>query len=89
MTVDGSAYKMPFPINFKDMEVELLILSVRKTVKRGNDVRFVPDGGTMTHRDTGRSIKFQDHEGVYVPKSKVAGPNADSGQLDSPRPEHP
>ena len=44
VTVDGSADNMPFPINFKDMEVELPLLSVRKMVKRGNDVRFVVPG---------------------------------------------
>ena len=71
------------------MEVELPILSVRKMVKRGNDVRFVPDGGTITHRDTGRSIKFHEHEGVYFLKLKVAGPDADSGQLDLVRPGKP
>ena len=89
VTIDSSADSMPFPINFKDMEVELPILSVRKMVKRGNDVRFVPDGGTITHRDTGRSITFHEHEGVYFLKLKVAGPDADSGQLDFVRPGKP
>ena len=76
-------------MNYKDMEVELPILNVRKMVKRGNDVQFVPDGGTITHRDTGRSIKFHEHEGVYFLKLKVAGPKADSGQLDVVRPGTP
>ena len=71
------------------MEEELPILNARKVVKRGNDVRFVPDGDTITHRDTGRSIKVHERESVYFLKLKIAGPNADSGQLDFPRPEHP
>ena len=89
VTVDGGADNMPFPINFKDMEVELPIRSVREMVKRGNNVRLVPDGGAINHRDTGRSIKFRKHEGVYFLKLKVAGPNADSGQLTFVRPGTP
>ena len=89
VVIDGSADDLLFPVNFKDMEVELPILSVRKMVKRGNDVRFVPDGSTITHRDASRLIKFHGHEGVYFPKLTVAGPNADSGQLDVQRPGHP
>ena len=89
VAIDRSANNLPFPVNIKDMEVELPILSVRKMVERGNDVRFVPDRGTTTHRDTGRLVKFHEHEGVCFLKLKVAGQSADSGQLDFSRPEHP
>ena len=83
------ADNLTFPVNFKDMEIELPILSVRKMVKRGNDVRLVPDGGTITTRDTGRSIRFHEHEGVYFLKLRIAGPKSDPGQLDFLRLEHP
>ena len=68
---DGTDDGKPFPINLKDMEVELPNLSVRKMVKNQNDVHFVPEGGWIQHRDTGRVIKFYEHEGVYFTKLKM------------------
>ena len=60
-----------FPVAFKDMEVEMPILSVRKMVKRRNVVRFADGGGTIRNSQTGRTIRFYEHEGVYFLKLKV------------------
>ena len=80
--VQGSVDDKIFNIAFKDMEVELPILSVRKMVRHGNDVQFKDKGGTITDRSTGRVIRFFEHEGVYFLKFKVSGPNSDTSQLD-------
>ena len=45
--VHGSVDGVEFPIPFKNMEVELTILSIRKMVRRRNDVRFTNGGGTI------------------------------------------
>ena len=60
-----------FPVAFKDMEVEMPILSVRKMVKRCNVVRFADGGGTIRNSQTGRTIRLYEHEGVYFLKLKV------------------
>ena len=38
--IDGTVDGKPFPINFKDMKIELPIVNVRKMVKNQNDVHF-------------------------------------------------
>ena len=80
--VDGK----PFPINFKAMEVELPILGVRKMVKNQNDVHVVLEGGWIQQRDSGRVIKFYEHEDVYFMKFKIAGPHGEPSQLGFARP---
>ena len=64
------------PIALKDMETELQILSVRKMVKRNNEVKFKKDRGFIRNRDTGRLLKFHEHEGVYFLKLKVLDPSS-------------
>ena len=76
-TVDGE----PFPVAFKDMDVELPILSVRKMVKRNHVVTFDVEGGTIVNKATGQTFHFHEHEGVYFIKLKVAGPDDDIGPL--------
>ena len=61
------------------MEPEVPILSVRKIVKKGNDVNFQKGQGTIVHRTTGRTLRFNEHDGVYFLKIKVPDP----GHLDS------
>ena len=75
-SVHGMVDNHEFPIAFKDMETELPILSVRKMVKRNNEVKFKKDGGFIRNRDTGRLLKFHEHEGVYFLKLKVLDPSS-------------
>lgn len=74
-TVHGTVDGHEFPIAFKDMETELPILSVRKMVKRNNEVKFEKGGGFIGNRDSGRVLRFYGHEGVYFLKLKVIGPS--------------
>ena len=75
-SVHGMVDNHEFPIAFKDMETELPILSVRKMVKRNNEVKFKKSGGFIRNRDTGRVLKFHEHEGVYFLKLKVLDPSS-------------
>ena len=61
--VHGSSQGMDLNIAFKDMETEVPILSVRKMVKKGNDVNFEKGGWTIVHRTTGRTPKLYEHDG--------------------------
>ena len=76
-SVDASVDDLPLTVVFRDMEVETPIMSVRKMVRHKNDVKFTDNGGTITNRRTGRVINFHEHEGVYVLKLKVKGPDND------------
>ena len=87
--VSGSVQDSPYKIAFKDMEVEIPILSVRKMVRRNNQVKFNNRGGTITNKTSGRQIRFHEHEGVYFLKLKVDGPDADTSQLGFTRPGRP
>ena len=78
--VSASAEGQPLAVAFRDMEVEMPILSVRKMVRRRNDVKFTDEGGTITHRESGRQLRFFEHEGVYFLKLKIRGPDNDMGQ---------
>ena len=75
-SVHGMVDNHEFPIAFKDMETELPILSVRKMVKRNNEVKFKNDGGFIRNRDTGRLLKLHEHEGVYFLTLKVLDPSS-------------
>ena len=66
--IKATAQGADFSVAFKDMETELPILSVRKIVKKNNDVRFRQDGGTIRNRTSGREVRFYQHEGVYFLK---------------------
>ena len=68
------------------MEVEMPILSVRKMVKRGNDVDFRRGGGFVRNRSTGKTIQFHEYEGVYYLKLKVDDPGDAMNSLGFGRP---
>ena len=73
--VHGSAQGTELNMAFKDMETEVPILSVRKMVKKGNDVKFQKGGGTITNRSTGRVLRFYEYDGVYFLKIENTDPN--------------
>jgi hypothetical protein len=74
--IKGSVQGMDLNMAFKDMETEVPILSVRKMVKKGNDVKFQKGGGTITNRATGRVLRFYEYDGVYFLKIEVNDPIA-------------
>ena len=84
--IQSSAQDHAFPIAFKDMEVELPILSVRKIVKNANRVSFHDGGGSIKNKHSRKTIRFYEHEGVYFLKLKVHGPDDDLQSLDFIRP---
>ena len=88
--IKSQVQDQPFPAAFKEMEVELPILrSVRKIVKKKNDVRFTQKSGTIRSQVAGETIKFYEQEGVYFLKLKISGPNGNTGQLGFVRPGTP
>ena len=76
----------PFPVAFKDMEVEMPILSVRKMVKRGNDIDFRKGGGFIRNRNNGKTVRFHEYEGVYYLKLRVENPADVVNIMGFPRP---
>lgn len=69
--VYGQADGQDFPVAFKDMEGEMPILSVRKMVKRNNDIDFWKGGGIIRNRTLGKTVRFHEFEGVYYLKLKL------------------
>jgi hypothetical protein len=76
VNVTGKIGNQDAHINFRDMEVELPILSVRKMVKKGNQVLFDEGGGFITNRATGARIRFFEYAGAYYLKLEVGDPDA-------------
>ena len=62
-------------INIKcfDLPVSCPILSVRRIVKKGNDIVFNDGGGYILHRQSKRRIVFVEREGVHFIKMKIMG----------------
>ena len=87
--VNGTADGEEFPVAFKDMQVEMPILSMRKIVKKSNRVCFENGGGHIRNKQTGRRIRFYEFEGVYFLKLKMHSPSSDTGQSDFHRPGTP
>ena len=83
--IGGTVEGMNFRAKFRDMEVEIPILSVRKIVKGNNDVSFTEDGGWIRNRQTGALMHFYEYEGVYFIKLRVDA----IADLGFARPEHP
>ena len=81
--VHASAQGTDINMAFKDMETEVPILSVRKMVKKGNDVKFQKGGGTITNRTTGRVLRFYEYDGVYFLKIEVTDPSLFTDSLNS------
>ena len=63
-----------FSTAFRDMEVEMPILSMRKITKEYGNVTFTEDGGYIQHRGTGSVIHFHEWEGTYFMKLQVGQP---------------
>ena len=87
--IRGSADGEEFPVAFKDMKVEMPILSVRKIVKKNNRVCFQDGGGYIRNQTSGRRIRFYEFEGVYFLKLRTDQPSSDTGQVDFHRPGTP
>ena len=68
--------------------VERPLIAVSQLTAAGNSVAFDDDGGTITHKKTGRVIKFARRGGVYVLNLWVVPENPGSGEKSSvfPRP---
>ena len=74
VVVHGSSDGQEVSIPFQDMDVELPIVSVRKCVKAGKDVRFYEGGGQLKDRKTGKTIQIYELDGTYYMKLKVHSP---------------
>ena len=81
-TVFGKIEGHASSIDFRDMEVEMPILSVRKIIKKRNLVQFEEDGGYIKNRDTGHQTKFYECDGAYFLKLRIDDPEV-VGQLMS------
>ena len=79
----GTADSQNITVPFQDMDVELPIISVRKCVKSGKDVRFYEGGGELRDRRTGKTIHIHELDGTYFIRMKVELPDA-----PSPEPFH-
>ena len=91
VTVSGTADSQKISIPFQDMDVELPIVSVRKCVKAGKDVRFFEDGGELRDRATGKTIRIYELDGTYYMKMNVDLPESRDLLLDKvkvPTPFH-
>ena len=82
VTISGTTNGQKVSIPFQDMDVELPIVSVRKCVKSGKDVRFNEEGGEMKDRATGKTIPIYNLEGTYYMKLKVDDPEHNALLLD-------
>ena len=67
--LDGS----PMKIKSSNLPVNCPILSVRRIIKKGNDVGFNDTGGFIRNRTTGRMISFVERKGVYFVNMKILG----------------
>jgi hypothetical protein len=61
-------------VTFDHMKVKIPILSVRKLIKDNNEVYINRKGGVITNLDSGKQIKFFNHQGVYYLKLKIHDP---------------
>ena len=83
--ISGTADSQHISVPFQDMDVELPIISVRKCVKSGKDVRFFEGGGELHDRNSGKTIRIFEIDGTYFIKLKVDIP--DCNMVD-PTPFH-
>ena len=72
--VHGSSDGQEVSIPFQDMDVELPIVSVRKCVKAGKDVKFYEGGGQLKDRNTGKTIQIYELDNTYYMKLKAHSP---------------
>ena len=78
---------VPTSIDFRDMEVEMPILSVRKMIRKRNLVQFEDDGGFIKNQDTGRTTKFYECGGAYFLKLRIDDPSVAEQWLGTGLPE--
>ena len=76
--ISGTSDSQNITVPFQDMDVELPIISVRKCVKSGKDVRFFEGGGELRDRSSGKTIRIFEIDGTYFIKLKVDLPDYDS-----------
>ena len=50
---------------FADLSIQCPIPSVRRIIRKGNDIDFTEDGGFIQHRTSRRKIDFVEQEGAY------------------------
>jgi len=86
-TVFGKIAGSQTSIDFRDMEVEMPILSVRKMIKKRNLVQFEDDGGFIKNQDTGRTTKFYECDGAYFLKLRIDDPSVAEQWLGRGLPE--
>ena len=60
-------------VKFADLPVQCPILSVRRMIRKGNDIVFTEEGRYIPHRTSRRRIDFVEGEGVYFIKMKILG----------------
>lgn len=63
-----------FPLPFNDMKVQIPILSLRNTMKRGHTARLNDKGGYLRKLSDGAKIPVYEKEGVYYLKVKLHKP---------------
>ena len=71
---DKNGKAIDFPIPFNNMTVQLPILSLRNTMKRGHTARLNDKGGYLRSLETGTKIPVYVKEGVYYLKVKILKP---------------
>ena len=68
----GGSYDFPWPFN--NMKVQIPILSLRNTMKRGQTARLNDKGGYLRKLSNGVKIPVYQQEGVYDLKVKLHDP---------------
>ena len=71
---DRRGETMDFPIPFNNMEVQIPILSLRNTMKRGHTARLNQRGGYIKNLMNGQRAPVYEREGVYYLKVKIRAP---------------
>ena len=73
--ISGVADGQKVSIPFEDMDVELPILSVRQSVRSGQNVSFFKGGGELRDTTTDETIRIHEIEETYFMKLKVSPPS--------------
>ena len=79
LTNEGYSAEIPFQL----ADIERPLIAVSALAKAGNTVELTEDGGTITHRATGKVTGIQRRGGTYVLRMWVP---ADDVQGPFPRP---
>ena len=68
-------------ITFSDMDVTMPIASMRKAVRKGSDLIITSDGGRITNKQTGTSIRLYERQGAWFFKMKLYSPEETERRL--------